>query len=83
VSAAAAQLIFRLAIAFAFALLDIPRTECYHISGGGAVSSVDLPVLPLILALTLVSTVFALWFYRHARALWAGILFLTGSVRED
>jgi uncharacterized protein (DUF983 family) len=43
----------------------------------------DVPVWPLIAALVVISTLFAVWFYRHARALWAGILFLTGSMFED
>jgi uncharacterized protein (DUF983 family) len=70
-----------------------------EVSGGMAINSVatasvavagasiawvsDVPVWPLIAALVVVSTLFAVWFYRHARALWTGILFLTGSMFED
>ncbi len=63
--------------------INTVATSSVAVTGAALAFFTDLPVLPLILALTLVSTVFALWFYRHARALWAGILFLTGSVRED
>jgi hypothetical protein len=63
--------------------INTVATSSVAVTGAALAFFTDLPVLPLILMLTLVSTVFALWFYRHARALWAGILFLTGSVRED
>lgn len=43
----------------------------------------DVPVWPLIGGLVALATLFAMWFYRHARALWAGILYLTGSMFES
>ncbi|HWQ12546.1 MAG TPA: DUF983 domain-containing protein [Roseiflexaceae bacterium] len=43
----------------------------------------DVPVWQLLTLLIVLSTLFALWFYRRARALWTGILYLTGSMFED
>lgn len=43
----------------------------------------DIPALPLIGLLGAGTVAFALLFYRHARGLWAGILYLTGSMFED
>lgn len=43
----------------------------------------SLPVVPMIGALGLFTIVFTLFFYRHARGLWASILYLTGSIFED
>ncbi len=43
----------------------------------------DIPALPLIGLLALLTVGFSLLFYRHARGLWASILYLTGSIFED
>jgi len=43
----------------------------------------SIPVLPLIGLLGLFTVAFSLLFYRHARGLWASILYLTGSIFED
>jgi hypothetical protein len=43
----------------------------------------NIPSLVLIALLTILTVVFALWFYRHARGLWTSILYLTGSMFED
>jgi uncharacterized protein (DUF983 family) len=52
--------------------------------GGASIAFIsDVPVWPLIGALILVSVTFSVWFYRHARGLWTGILYLTGSMFED
>jgi uncharacterized protein (DUF983 family) len=43
----------------------------------------DVPLLPLLAILMIATVVFPLWFYRYARSLWTGVLFLTGSIFED
>ncbi len=43
----------------------------------------DVPLMPLLFGLMIVTVVFPLWFYRRARAIWTGILYLTGSIFED
>ena len=55
------------------------------IAVAGAVISVVTPYSAwLIIGVTaLVMTVVGILFYRHARALWIGILYLTGSMFED
>jgi len=55
------------------------------IAVAGAVVSVVTPYSAwLIIGVTaLVMTVVGVLFYRHARALWIGILYLTGSMFED
>ncbi|MGQ9549284.1 MAG: DUF983 domain-containing protein [Roseiflexus sp.] len=63
--------------------INTVATSSVAVTGAALAFFTDLPVLPLIVTLILISTAFAIWFYRYARALWAGILFLTGSVLED
>jgi uncharacterized protein (DUF983 family) len=58
-------------------------TSAIAVAGATLAWVSDVPVWALIGALVVISTLFALWFYRHARALWTGILFLTGSMFED
>ncbi|MFO7167157.1 MAG: DUF983 domain-containing protein [Chloroflexota bacterium] len=58
-------------------------TSALAVAGASLAWRSDVPVWPLIGVLVVVSTLFAMWFYRHARALWTGILFLTGSMFED
>ena len=58
-------------------------TSSVAVAGATLAYFSDVPVWPLIAALVVITTLFAVWFYRHARALWAGILFLTGSMFED
>ena len=43
----------------------------------------DIPSLLLIGLLGVCTVVFTLVFYRHARGLWASILYLTGAIFED
>jgi hypothetical protein len=51
---------------------------------GAAVSVVtDYPAWLIIGVTAVVMTMFGVLFYRHARALWIGILYLTGSMFED
>lgn len=42
-----------------------------------------LPIIQLLILFGLFTVAFGLLFYRHARALWTGILYLTGSMFED
>lgn len=58
-------------------------TSTIAVIGAALAFFTDIPVWPLIAAMIAVSTLFAIWFYRHARALWTGILFVTGSIREE
>ncbi len=58
-------------------------TALLTISGATLAFFTDIPLLPLLAGLMIVSVLFPLWFYRYARALWTGILYLTGSMFED
>lgn len=63
--------------------INTVATSSVAVAGAALAFFTDVPVWTLIAVLTVISTAFAVWFYRHARALWAGILFLTGSMREE
>ena len=43
----------------------------------------DIPTGWLIGLTAVVMIFFGVFFYRHARAMWVGVLFLTGSIFED
>ena len=43
----------------------------------------DVPLGLLFAGLALFGVLFACLFYRHARGLWVGIIYLTGSMFED
>jgi uncharacterized protein (DUF983 family) len=43
----------------------------------------DLPIELLLTVLITATILFPLWFYRRARGLWTGVLYLTGSIFED
>jgi uncharacterized protein (DUF983 family) len=58
-------------------------TALITISGAALAFVSDIPLLPLLATLIIITIVFPLWFYRHARALWTGVLYLTGSMFED
>jgi uncharacterized protein (DUF983 family) len=58
-------------------------TSLLTISGAALAFFTDIPLLPLLAGLVFVTVLFPLWFYARARALWTGILFLTGSMFED
>jgi len=51
----------------------------------GAVLAIvtDLPASWIIGGTAATMIVFGVFFYRHARAVWVGILFLTGAIFED
>ncbi len=51
----------------------------------GAVLAIvtDLPASWIIGGTAAMMIVFGVFFYRHARAVWVGILFLTGAIFED
>lgn len=51
--------------------------------GAGTIFFVDVPISMLLLSLTAFTVVFPIWFYRHSRGLWVGIIYLTGSMFED
>lgn len=51
---------------------------------GGVLSIITTyPTWMIIGATAVVMTVFGILFYRHARAIWIGIVYLTGSMFED
>ena len=52
---------------------------------GGAVLAIvtDIPASWIIGGTAVVMMLFGVFFYRHARAVWVGILFLTGAIFED
>lgn len=58
-------------------------TAMITLSGAGLAFFTDIPLLPLLTALILVTIGFPLWFYRYARSIWTGVIYLTGSIDED
>lgn len=63
--------------------INVTLTMCIALFGAILAFVTDIPIAPLLLGLTVVIIVFPLWFYRHARGLWIGIIYLTGSMFED
>jgi|SRR5579859_7711358 len=63
--------------------INITLTMGIALLGAIPAFSSDVPIVPLLLGMTIVTILFPLWFYRHARGLWVGILYLTGSMFED
>ena len=53
------------------------------IAGAVLAVTTDIPTLPLLLGVGAAMILTGVLFYRHARALWVGLLFLTGSIHED
>ncbi len=58
-------------------------TSTLAVAGAVLAYVTDIPIITLISVLGLVIIGFPLLFYRHARGLWTGILYLTGSMFED
>jgi hypothetical protein len=58
-------------------------TSLLAVGGASAAFFTDVPLLPLLAGLVLATILFPLWFYRHARGMWVGVLYLTGSIYED
>jgi uncharacterized protein (DUF983 family) len=58
-------------------------TATLAVCGATSAFFTDIPIAPLLTILVIATIVFPLWFYRHARAFWTGILYLTGSMFED
>ncbi len=63
--------------------INTVATSMLAVSGAIVAFFLDVPVVPWILGLMVVTVGFCLLFYRHARALWTGILYITGSMFED
>lgn len=63
--------------------INCVATSSVAVAGASLAFVSDIPVWTLIAVLVVVTTLFAVWFYRHARALWTGIIYLTGSMFED
>jgi uncharacterized protein (DUF983 family) len=57
-------------------------TALIAVSGAGLAFVTDIPLAPLLIGLVLVTILFPLWFYRYARSLWTGVIYLTGSIDE-
>jgi hypothetical protein len=53
------------------------------IAGAALAIVTDLPASWIIGGTATTMIVFGVFFYRHARAVWVGILFLTGAIFED
>lgn len=53
------------------------------IGSGLAAIFTQISLLLLFLGIGLFALVFSVWFYRYARGLWVGIIYLTGSMFED
>jgi uncharacterized protein (DUF983 family) len=58
-------------------------TATMAFAGASLAFFTDIPLLPLLTILMLATIAFPLWFYRYARSLWTGVLYLTGSIFED
>ncbi len=58
-------------------------TMLITLSGAALAFLTDIPIGPLLIGLVLLTILFPLWFYRHARSLWTGVLYLTGSIDES
>ncbi|MBC8160450.1 MAG: DUF983 domain-containing protein [Roseiflexaceae bacterium] len=63
--------------------INVTLTMLIAIIGAVIAFNTDIAVVPLLLSLATVIIIFPLWFYRHARGLWVGIIYLTGSMFED
>ena len=53
------------------------------IAGGILAVETTIPTVWLLVGVASTMIIVGVGFYRHARALWIGILFLTGSIFED
>lgn len=58
-------------------------TATFAVCGAALAFFTDIPLLPLLAGLVIATVLFPLWFYRHARGLWTGVIYLTGSMYED
>ncbi len=58
-------------------------TSTFMFAGAFLAFFTDIPLSTLFGGLALFGIIFALLFYRHARGLWVGIIYLTGSMFED
>ena len=58
-------------------------TAIIVVFGAGLAFFSDIPLIPLLVVLVIVAITFPLWFYRRARALWVGILYVTGAMEEN
>lgn len=57
---------------------------CFMAIAGAVLAIItDIPTGWLIGGTATVMIMFGVFFYRHARAVWVGILFLTGAIFED
>ncbi|KAB8143866.1 DUF983 domain-containing protein [Chloroflexia bacterium SDU3-3] len=63
--------------------INATLTMAIAMVGAGFAFSPEVPIIPLVLLLAGIVVLFPLVFYRHARGLWVGILYLTGSMFED
>lgn len=63
--------------------INTVATSTLAVFGAALAFFTKIPVLLLIAVLAVITILFPLWFYRHARGLWAGILYVTGSIFED
>lgn len=63
--------------------INVTLTMCIALAGSILAYTTDIPILVLLLSLMAIVIVFPLLFYRHARGLWIGIIYLTGSMFED
>jgi uncharacterized protein (DUF983 family) len=64
--------------------INMTLTSMIALVGGGlAAVYTDLPAIVLIGGIAILTVAFGLLFHRHARGLWIGILYLTGSIFED
>jgi uncharacterized protein (DUF983 family) len=58
-------------------------TATMTFAGASLAFFTDVPLLPLLAILMIATIAFPMWFYRYARSLWTGVLYLTGSIFED
>ena len=53
------------------------------VAGGVLAITTSIPTGQLLLGVATIMILFGVFFYRHARALWVGILLLAGTINED
>lgn len=58
-------------------------TAILVVCGAGLAFFTDVPIVPLLVVLIIVTITFPLWFYRRARSLWVGMLYITGAMEEN
>lgn len=63
--------------------INITLTMFIAIMGSAMTFFTRISPMLLLSVLSVVTVLFPLWFYRYSRALWVGVIYLTGSMFEE